>query len=93
MNRPLTVTDLPTAKRIGVGFVFLWFFVGGIAHCVATDHQMRIVPPCIPWSRAAVLLSGVFELQGALGPSWRPTRRDAGRGLCRLTLAITLVHI
>ena len=32
-------------KLAGVGFVFLWFFIGGIAHFVATETEMRIVPP------------------------------------------------
>lgn len=76
-------------KRIGVGAVFLWFIVGGIAHFVATDAEMRIVPPYIPWPRAAVLLSGVPELLGAVALLWNPTRRAAGLGLFLLTLAVT----
>lgn len=84
---------LSTAKRWGIGFVFLWFFIGGIAHFVYTEAEMRIVPPYIPWPRAAVLVSGVFELLGALGLLWRPTRRAAGIGLFLLTLAVTPAHI
>ena len=81
------------AKRIAVGFVFFWFFVGGIAHFAATDAEMRIVPPYIPWPRAAVLVSGVFELLGAVGLLWCPTRRAAGVGLFMLTLGVTPAHI
>jgi len=81
------------AKLIGIGFVFLWFFVGGIAHFVATEIEMRIVPPYIPWPREAVLVSGVFELLGAFGLLWQPTRRAAGIGLFVLTLAVTPAHI
>ena len=80
-------------KLAGVVFVFLWFFVGGIAHFAATETEMRIVPPWIPWPRAAVLLSGVFELLGAAGLLWRSTRRAAGIGLFLLTLAVTPCHI
>ena len=80
-------------KLAGVGFVLLWFFVGGIAHFVATETEMRIVPPWIPWPRAAVLVSGVFELLGAVGLLWRPTRRAAGIGLFLLTIAVTPCHI
>ncbi len=54
---------------------------------------MAIVPPYIPWPRAAVLVSGAFELLGAAGLLWRPTRRSAGFGLIALTLAVTPVHI
>jgi uncharacterized membrane protein len=74
-------------------FVFVWFFIGGIAHFAITDTEMRIVPPYIPWPRAAVLGSGVFELLGALGLLWRRTRRAAGWGLFALTIAVTPAHI
>ena len=81
------------AKRAGLVFVFLWFFVGGIAHFVATETEMRIVPPYIPWPRAAVLVSGVFELIGALALLRPSTRRVAGIGLFVLTIAVTPAHI
>ena len=80
-------------RRVGIGGVFLWFLIGGLAHFVATDLELRIVPPYIPWPRAAVLVSGVFELLGAAGLVWRPTRRAAGIGLVLLTLAVTPVHL
>ena len=79
-------------RTVGVGFVFLWFFIGGIAHFVATDTEMRIVPPYIPWPRAMVLISGVFELFGAFGLLWTQTRRAAGVGLFLLTIAVTPAH-
>ncbi len=77
----------------GICFVFVWFFIGGIAHFLFTEIEMRIVPPYIPWPRAVVLLSGVFELLGALGLLWHRTRRAAGTGLFLLTLAVTPCHI
>ena len=80
------------SKRIGLAIVFLWFLIGGIAHFVLTETEMRIVPPWIPWPRAAVLVSGVFELLGAAGVLWQPTRRAAGWGLFALTLAVTPAH-
>ena len=81
------------ATPAAVGFVFFWFFIGGCAHFVFTDAEMRIVPPYIPWPRAAVLASGVFELLGAIGLLWPPTRRAAAWGLFTLTLAVTPAHI
>ena len=81
------------ASRAALAFVFLWFFLGGIAHFVFTEAEMRIVPPYIPWPRGAVLLSGVFELLGAVGLLWPPTRRAAAWGLFALTLAVTPAHI
>jgi uncharacterized membrane protein len=82
-----------TVSRAALAFVSLWFFLGGIAHFVFTEAEMRIVPPYIPWPRGAVLVSGVAELLGALGLLWPPTRRAAAWGLFALTLAVTPAHI
>ena len=57
----------PVLKRIGLILVFLWFLFGGVAHFSLTELEMRIVPPVIPWPRATALISGVFELLGAVG--------------------------
>ena len=81
------------SRNVGIAVVFLWFLIGGIAHFAATDTEMRIVPPYIPWPRAAVLVSGIFELLGAAGLLWAPTRRRAGIGLFLLTIAVTPAHI
>lgn len=98
MPGPTETAVLPTprsarAQRIGIAIVFLWFLIGGIAHFAAPDLEMSIVPPYIPWPRGAVLVSGVFELVGAAGLLYRPTRPAAGWGLFALTLAVTPVHI
>lgn len=87
-----SLASLSRWRIAGIVFVFLWFFLGGIAHFVATQTEMRIVPPYIPWPRAAVLVSGVFELLGAVGLLWGSTRRAAGFGLFVLTLAVTPAH-
>jgi uncharacterized membrane protein len=80
-------------RATGLGFVFLWFFIGGIAHFAATRLEMRIVPPYIPWPRAAVLASGVCELLGAAGLLLKATRRAAGLGLFVLTIAVTPANL
>ncbi len=85
-------TRLGRARGVGIGIVFVWFFVGGIAHFAATRLEMSIVPPYIPWPRAAVLVSGVCELLGAAGILYEPTRRAALWGLFALTLAVTPCH-
>jgi uncharacterized membrane protein len=81
------------AKRIGLTLVFLWFLIGGVAHFSLTDVEMRIVPPYIPWPRAAVLITGVFELLGAIGILIPKTRRAAGIGLFLLTIAVTPANV
>jgi uncharacterized membrane protein len=80
-------------RRSGLVFVFLWFFLGGIAHFVFTRVEERIVPPYIPWHHATVLITGVFELLGALGLLLERTRRAAGLGLFALTIAVTPANI
>jgi uncharacterized membrane protein len=79
--------------RAGFWFVFLWFFVGGIAHFVFTEAEMRIVPPWLPSPRMLVWVSGVCELAGALGLLWPRTRRWAAWGLFALTVAVTPANV
>jgi uncharacterized membrane protein len=80
-------------RALAVGFVFLWFAIGGMAHFLATDLEIRIVPPRLPWPRAIVLATGVFELLGAAGLLYRPSRRAAGVGLFALTILVTPANI
>jgi uncharacterized membrane protein len=91
-DSPPSSVPLGKARVAGIAFVFLWFAIGGVAHFAFTQTEMRIVPPWVPWPRAAVLVSGVFELLGAAGLLWRPTRRWAGIGLFALTIAVTPAH-
>jgi uncharacterized membrane protein len=81
------------ARRIGFWFVFFWFLIGGFAHFALTQIEMSIVPTNIPWPRAAVLVSGVFELLGAFGLLVKQTRRAAGWGLFALTIAVTPANV
>lgn len=81
---------LPTAA---LGFVFIWFLLGGLGHFVAATFFTSIVPPYIPWPVLAVQVSGVFELLGAAGlllPRWR---RPAAIGLFLLTLCVTPANL
>ena len=88
-----TVAKQPDpAKRIGWSLVCLWFFIGGVAHFAATDTEIRLVPPWVPWPLAAVWVSGLLELLGAAGLLFAATRRAAGIGLFALTVAVTPVH-
>ena len=80
-------------KRVCLGFVFLWFLIGGIAHFAATEAEMRIVPPYVPWPYAAVIASGVLEVIGAVALLSKRTRRLAGVGLFLLTIAVTPANV
>jgi uncharacterized membrane protein len=95
LEPPASITSamIPILKRIGLVLVFLWFLLGGVAHFSLTETEMRIVPAWIPWPRAAVLISGVFELLGAVGVLIPMTRRAAGIGLFLLTIAVTPANV
>ena len=92
MNRLFT-RRISKRQLAGLSFVFVWFFIGGIMHFVATETEARIVPPYIPWPVAAVLVSGVLELLGAIGLVAPATRKAASVALFLLTLAVTPAHI
>lgn len=81
------------ARLAGLGFVFLWFFLGGIGHFVQTDFFVRIVPPYIPWPLAAVYASGVFEIIGALALFSATLRPWAGYGLLLLIVCVTPANL
>ncbi|WP_373083001.1 hypothetical protein [Zhongshania sp.] len=80
-------------KKLGLGFVFLWFFLGGLGHFLAADFFANIMPPYLPWHYPIVYISGIFELFGAVGillPRWRQL---AGNCLFVLTIAVTPANI
>jgi uncharacterized membrane protein len=80
-------------RSVGLAFVFFWFFLGGMAHFLYTESEMQILPSWLPDHRLLVLVSGVFEILGALGLLLKRTRRLAGIGLILLTLAVTPANI
>jgi len=63
--------------RICLIFVVAWFLFGGAGHFISADFFIGIVPPYIPRPELVVAVSGVFELLGAAGLLYRPTRRAA----------------
>ena len=84
---------LSASRKAGIGFVFLWFFFGSQIHFFKTSFDLSIMPPYIPHPLAAVYLSGVLEMIGALGLLFLRTRQLAGTMLFLLTIAVTPVHI
>ena len=80
-------------KIVGMAFVFLWFMGGGVMHFISPEFFLAIMPPSLPYHEAAVAISGVFEILGALGLLFQRTRRMAGIGLFVLTLAVSPANI
>lgn len=78
---------------IGLAFVFLWFAIGGVSHFLLADTFLKSIPPALPLRMAAVYISGLFELLGAIGLLHPATRKPAGIGLFVLTVAVTPANI
>ncbi|MDA9297642.1 hypothetical protein OAD22_03245 [Pseudomonadales bacterium] len=85
--------SVPKLKTLGQGFVFLWFFVGGIGHFTSTDFFVAIIPPWVPSPVWVVYISGVVEIMLALLLLWPKSRPVAGWGLIALTIAVTPANI
>lgn len=62
-------------------------------HFISPEFFLAIMPPYVPFHEAAVAISGVIEILGALGLLFQRTRRMAGLGLFALTLAVSPANI
>lgn len=80
-------------KKVGLAIVFTWFLVGGVAHFIAPDFFLQIIPPTLPFKMQAVYISGFFELAGAIGLLFLGCRRAAGIGLFILTIVVTPANV
>ena len=84
---------MTSARRAGLIFVFLWFFIGGSGHFIVPQFFLQIMPPWVPAPQAMVSLSGIAELAGAFALFSGRLRSLAGIGLFVLILCVTPVHI
>ncbi len=66
--------QLSCQRLAGLTFIFRWIAIGGTAHFVATDAEMRIVPPLIPWSHAAAQVALLVLI------AWATIRAPSGKG-------------
>jgi uncharacterized membrane protein len=80
-------------KNLGLGFVFLWFMGGGIAHFTSTDFFVAIMPPYIGYHTEIVYVSGVLEILGAIGILIPAFRQWAGNGLLLLVVCVSPANI
>jgi uncharacterized membrane protein len=62
-------------------------------HFITPEFFLAIMPPYVPYHGAAVAISGVFEILGALGLLFKRSRRMAGIGLFVLTLSVSPANI
>ena len=81
---------VPLARVIVRLLLAALFLFAGVVHLRAPDLFMPVMPPWIPFHRACILISGVFELLGGLGlliPE-RTIQLMAGWGLTLLLIAV-----
>ncbi len=79
--------------RIRLLVIFLFFFSGGIAHFAFTDFFVLAMPDYLGYQKEWVLISGVFELAGAIGILVPKTRVWAAYGLIVLIAAVYPANI
>ena len=53
-----------------------------------SEAEMEIIPPFLPWRKAALSITGIFELLGGIGVLIPRFQRAAGWGLAALLVSI-----
>lgn len=73
--------------------IALFFLSGGIAHFVITDFFILAMPDYLGYHRELVIISGIFEISGAVGMLISKTRVFAGYGLIALVIMVFPANI
>ncbi len=79
--------------RIPLLLIALFFLSGGIGHFVFTDFFVSAMPNYLSHHSELVIISGVFEILGAIGILIPKTRLWAGYGLIALIIAVYPANI
>ncbi|MGP9567586.1 DoxX family protein [Halomonas sp. AOP5-B2-8] len=79
--------------RIPLLIIALFFLIGGVAHFFFTDFFIMAMPDYLSYHKELVLISGMFELLGAIGILIPKTRFLAGCGLIALIVAVYPANI
>lgn len=75
---------LKKIARIALG---LCFILASVPHFFS-EVEMQIIPPFLPWRKAALYITGLCELLGGIGVLIPRFQRAAGWGLAALLVAI-----
>ena len=87
------MTDGVRSMPISIMCLSAIFAIAGVMHFVAPGPFIRIVPGWVTYPRAAVYVSGVAEILGALGFLLPQTRVAASWGLIALLFAVFPANI
>jgi uncharacterized membrane protein len=85
-----TRTRFKTSARIALGIIFI---IASTFHFTAQDVEMQLIPRSLPLRRAALYITGIFELLGGIGILIPRFQVAAGRGLAALLVAIFPANI
>lgn len=86
--RKMISTRSLSLPRIPLLVITLFFLSGGMAHFVLMDFFVAAMPDYLGYHQELVLVSGVFELLGAIGILIPRTRLLAAYGLMALIAAV-----
>ncbi len=79
--------------RFPLLIIATFFMAGGIAHFVAMDFFVQAMPAYLGYHVELVIISGIFEILGAIGILIPRTRLLAGYGLLALIVAVYPANI
>ena len=79
--------------RIPLLVIAAFFITGGIAHFVAAGFFIMAMPDYLGFHKELVIISGVFEILGAIGILIPKFRLLAGYGLIALIVAVYPANI
>jgi len=79
--------------RIPLLVIAAFFLTGGIAHFIAADFFIKAMPDYLGYHKELVIISGVFEILGAIGILIPKFRLLAGYGLIALMIAVFPANI
>ncbi len=76
-----------TQKDIARIILAILFIAASTLH-FSSDAELQIIPPFLPFRRAALYITGIFELLGGIGLLIPRFRRPAAWGLVALLIAV-----
>lgn len=76
-----------TQKDIARIVLAILFIAASTLH-FSSDAELQIIPPFLPWRRAALYITGIFELLGGIGLLIPRFQRLAAWSLVALLIAI-----
>ena len=79
--------------KLSLSIIFLFFLLGGVSHFVFMESFIKIMPNYLGFHKELVIISGVFEILGAIGLLIPKTRLFAGYGLIALSISVFPANI